>query len=608
MRSYNPLWRDAMRGFLDRIISLTRPYFADQGGPIALAQVENELPMDADPRYVQWCGDVANAYNVSVPWIMCNGASADNVINSCNGEDCTDFITRHGQNGRVLRDSPALWTETAGHFQVWGEPADDAAFDRPAAALSYSLLRWFARGGCHVNYYVLHGGDNYGTTYGDSVTTAYADGALLRSDGLSNEPKLSHMGRLHAVLARVAAAMLSQPAQLGRNVSLQYYDTDTGSWRNGTQQAAFEYGASLAFVESDASVPLLVRYRGVQYWMAPHSALILTGDGEVAFNSSDVRPVAVKRAFSPYLASPLVWSAWEEPVPVWHDAAAGEPFTAAAVSPPFPPVLSSSTPLEQLSVTADRTEYMWYLTVVKLNQTMEAGGVLSMESSNAQSFQLWLDGRYVSAVDNHQHEWSAYHTLLNLTLPLLSAGSHTLSLLSTSLGISNGMRAEDDYTAKTKGVRFNGSVVLGTQDITRGSWLQQRFLTGEWLHLPTAHDAVNWTASLPSSRPLVWYSTNFTTPEPPPIRGYFAIVIQSSGLSRGHFFVNGNDLGRYWMISAGVEQQPTQQYYHLPASWLMPNASVANVLTVLEELGAGNVNAVRLWVTYMQHDSALNVD
>jgi hypothetical protein len=53
MRSYNPLWRDAMRGFLDRIISLTRPYFADQGGPIALAQVENELPMDADPRYVQ---------------------------------------------------------------------------------------------------------------------------------------------------------------------------------------------------------------------------------------------------------------------------------------------------------------------------------------------------------------------------------------------------------------------------------------------------------------------------------------------------------------------------------------------------------------------------
>lgn len=42
---------------------------------------------------------------------MCNGASAPNTINSCNGGDCTSFIEEYGQNGLVLKTQPALWTE-----------------------------------------------------------------------------------------------------------------------------------------------------------------------------------------------------------------------------------------------------------------------------------------------------------------------------------------------------------------------------------------------------------------------------------------------------------------------------------------------------------------
>ena len=80
-----------------------------------LAQIENELGTNADPRYVQWNGDMANAFNVGVPWIMCNGVSANNTINTCNGNDCVDFLERNGQSGRILIDQPGLWTEVTIH-------------------------------------------------------------------------------------------------------------------------------------------------------------------------------------------------------------------------------------------------------------------------------------------------------------------------------------------------------------------------------------------------------------------------------------------------------------------------------------------------------------
>ena len=54
-RSYNAIWRDEVRKWFEEVIGQTRSYFADRGGPIVLAQVENELN-GADPRYIQWNG------------------------------------------------------------------------------------------------------------------------------------------------------------------------------------------------------------------------------------------------------------------------------------------------------------------------------------------------------------------------------------------------------------------------------------------------------------------------------------------------------------------------------------------------------------------------
>lgn len=53
---------------------------------------------------------------------MCNGATANNTINSFNGNDGTNYITNHGQTGRILVDQPAVWTENESAFTQWTDP------------------------------------------------------------------------------------------------------------------------------------------------------------------------------------------------------------------------------------------------------------------------------------------------------------------------------------------------------------------------------------------------------------------------------------------------------------------------------------------------------
>lgn len=51
--------------------------FASQGGPIILAQIENEYGNimgpygEAGESYIKLCANMAQALNVGVPWIIC---------------------------------------------------------------------------------------------------------------------------------------------------------------------------------------------------------------------------------------------------------------------------------------------------------------------------------------------------------------------------------------------------------------------------------------------------------------------------------------------------------------------------------------------------------
>lgn len=84
-RCSNTAWQAAVERWMNKIVEIVRPFFSIHGGPIVLAQIENELNgHGVDSAYVAWNGKLAESFNLSVPWLMCNGASDyPRTINSC---------------------------------------------------------------------------------------------------------------------------------------------------------------------------------------------------------------------------------------------------------------------------------------------------------------------------------------------------------------------------------------------------------------------------------------------------------------------------------------------------------------------------------------------
>jgi hypothetical protein len=192
-RTHNAVWEKQMRAIVQEVTRRYRGFFADRGGPIILGQIENELHIQDSQNdgfqfqeYVDFCGQLADDSGVDIAWGMCNGAvsakfgnKGKGMINTKNGGNPAGFLASAGQNGRVLIDQPALWTEDwQGWFDSWGGTKSGAAagdWDNPsvgheqAVSQSLSVMQWFARGGSHLNFYNWAGGNQFARNEGGSI-------------------------------------------------------------------------------------------------------------------------------------------------------------------------------------------------------------------------------------------------------------------------------------------------------------------------------------------------------------------------------------------------------------------------------------------------------
>ena len=282
MRRMDPTWLELMERYIQQVtVYLTHhQLWAHQGGPILLAQIENELGQgdntggfmvehhtnatnrddddDNDDNdddssssfarneiqdYADWCGElVQRVAPEPIVWTMCNGASARNTIETYNGDfGALDWLARHGDSGRIQVDQPALWTELEQGYQVWGETPDrpvDYFWGHTARTTARLVLQWVARGGRHFNYYMWWGGSNTGTQAAAGILQAYATDAMVCPSGEARQPKFGHLQTLHHVVASVATVLLHTTA---RSLPLQVYDAETDTWRTGSDQVAFVY-------------------------------------------------------------------------------------------------------------------------------------------------------------------------------------------------------------------------------------------------------------------------------------------------------------------------------------------------------------------------------
>jgi Glycosyl hydrolases family 35 len=151
MRRPNYEWMIVMEDYVSEVVLYLQRHrlFAYQGGPIVLAQIENEIgdeinystekifytdlnvnfvlsPNDIDVTtnrlryatmqdYADWCGALVQKLAPEVVWTMCSGLSANNTISTYNGFfDDNSWIEGHGDTNRRQIDQPALWTEHEG--------------------------------------------------------------------------------------------------------------------------------------------------------------------------------------------------------------------------------------------------------------------------------------------------------------------------------------------------------------------------------------------------------------------------------------------------------------------------------------------------------------
>jgi hypothetical protein len=438
---------------------------------------------------------------------------------------------------------------------------------------------------------MYHGGNNYGRAASAGVTTMYADGVNLHSDGLSNEPKRSHLRKLHEALIECNDVLLRNERQVLNPRDLP--SADGGVIEASSLQRAFIYGPDdgrnqVAFLENMASKSASVMFSGSKYELAPDSMLILK-DGVVLFDTADVHrsfPGQQHRTYTPVVQpASLTWETWNE----------------LNVSSQIPRKrVVSDRPVEQLRLTADRTDYLTYETSFSLKGAdVAAKADLKVISCDATSIVAFVDGWLIGERGlAHPGGNCSQEFKFHLPASIDVDRQHDLKLVSVSLGIfSLGSNHSKGLT---------GSVRIGGLDLTAQRWEMFPGLVGEQLEIYRSQwvDSVPWTPvpSAQSGRELMsWYRTAFRYSPETTASGKqeSSILLDCIGLTRGRAYLNGYDLGRYWLIND--EGEFVQRYYHVPKDWLATDHE--NLLVVFDELG-GSVASVQLVSSTMVPDGA----
>jgi hypothetical protein len=580
-RSNNDAWKTEMKRFVSDIVKYVDPYLAKNGGPIIMAQIENELG-GGDKAYVDWCGSlVSNDFaSTQIPWIMCNGAVANSTLEACNGYNCFDggWMERHRHNHP---DEPLIYTENWGWFETWGQTFNG----RSAEDFSYSAAEWFADGGAYHCYYMWHGGNHYGRTGGSGLTTAYSDHVHLHSDGTPNEPKYTHMSRLHHLIADQATTLLSQDSV--RSL-LPHWDGQ--KWTVGTQQFVYSYPPSIQFLINQAGNSVSVLFNNQNISMANSSVQIYDYDQHLLWNSANTSDININNtAIVPVVTGPLDWKFYSEP------------------SKSNLPKVMAPNPLEQLNLTNDETIYLWYRRNVSLTQP-SAHSIVQVQTRVANSLLFFLDGQFLGNYDQRSHSQGT--VTINVTLNLTQFHpnqQYLFEILSVSLGINNYPIGPGifEYKGIVGNISIDGQSLISNDT---NVWEHQKGLVGEagQIYNEQGSKTVEWNPQWMRAinKSVTWFQTRFDL-------DHLArqdlnanpVLVNALGLNRGHVFVNGNDLGLYWLIQTRCEdselyhssqgengcERPSQQYYHIPPDWLMPKN---NLLTVFDDLGATSPGSV----------------
>ncbi|GAA0153644.1 galactosidase [Lithospermum erythrorhizon] len=582
-RTDNEPFKKAMKGFTEKIVNLMKSecLFKSQGGPIILSQIENEygnqVKEGGQPayNYMTWAAKMAVETDTGVPWVMCKEDDApDPMINTCNGFYCDTFNPNKPYK-------PTMWTEAwTGWFTEFGGPIHQ----RPVQDLAFAVARFIRNGGSFVNYYMYQGGTNFGRSAGGPfLTTSYDYDAPLDEYGLIRQPKYGHLKELHRSIKLCEHALISADPIV----------TSLGNLQEAHVYAS-EKGECAAFLSNyDKNYSSRVLFNNMHYDLPPWSMSILPDCRNVVFNTAKVGVQTSLIGMLPTNVKLFSWEIFNEDLSSLYDRST---FTVPGL-------------LEQVNVTRDTSDYLWYTTSVSISssESFLRGGELPtlMVQSAGHALHVFINGQLAgSASGNREYRKITYRQNVKLR-----AGDNRISLLSVSVGMQY---VGGHFETWSTGIL--GPVVLygldqGKRDLSQEKWTYQVGLKGETMDLssPDRISSDDWMmGSLIAQRqqPLTWHKAYFNAPD-----GDEPLALDMSSMGKGHIWINGQSLGRYWTAIATGNcsdcsyrktyrptkcqvgcGQPTQRWYHVPRSWLRPRL---NILVLFEELG-GNPSKISL--------------
>lgn len=587
-RTFNQPFMDETRRWFDLFFAYLRPLLCSQGGPIAFVQVENEYKNVAahygeeGRRYLAWLRDLYESYDLGVPLTMCNPTTdekddyllgwIERTVPTINSGMCVAQVDGFKKAHPEL---PVLWTEAwMSWYQVWGGPRPA----RTASNLLYYVARFFVEGGKGINYYMWHGGTNFAREAMFLQVTSYDYDAPLNEFGQTTK-KYDALRAFHALLREHQAFWLENDLP------------EKQSPAPGIALRIFRYaGHELAILANDTSLyrnlPATTITWGGRSFILPGESMVWLLDGvEIWRCEVDNSPEPAPDVFTPVIKPDRIETI-KELLPVSG-------------------FIERDQPEDQLLHTHNQSDYCWYLADFPVATT--GPGDLTLAGFNDYA-QVFINGECVARSSDHLKEdrgiWegSDYIQSFRLELP---AGTHRLAVLCSALGLVKGdwQAGKLNMTTERKGlwgeVRWNGAALPGP-------WKLRPFLDGEILDLPgRAGSLAHWLTVATTEdvgQPLRWFRLTFDAPsdEAP-------LALDLDGLGKGLVWVNGECLGRYWMVGIRAQKDkhlehdqglhmdetataPSQRYYHLPREWVR---SGRNEIVVFEETG-GNPRSVQV--------------
>ena len=191
IRRYEPRYLAAVRDYLDHALGVVAPHQIDRGGPVILVQIENEYgAFGEDKRYLSALVDYTRAAGITVPLTTVD-QPPDLAAGSLDGLHRTASFGSHAADRlAILRAhqpaGPLMCAEFwNGWFDNWG-----AHHHTTSAADAAAELDTLLAAGASVNFYMFHGGTNFGLTSGANdkgvyqpIVTSYDYDAPLDESG-----------------------------------------------------------------------------------------------------------------------------------------------------------------------------------------------------------------------------------------------------------------------------------------------------------------------------------------------------------------------------------------------------------------------------------------